>query len=560
MTASQYQVRSGTYCDSVVLMQLQRDLAALPGVQGSGVVMATPTNLALLAQSDLLPSGVQARPDDLLIVVRAESDGEASAALSKVDELLSRRRSVSAGEYRPRSLEAALKQLPEAGWVLVSVPGKYAAGVARQALEHDRHVFLYSDNVSLEDEIALKALAASRGKLLMGPDCGTAIVNGVGLGFANRVRRGGVGLVGASGTGLQAVSVHLHQLGAGLSHALGTGGRDLSAEAGGATTMQCLDLLGRDPVTRVIGLISKPPDSRTAARLFAAAQEIDKPVVVHLLGFPPPARDLGNLHFAASLREAAGLAVAMLADEAISRPGAPHSEAGHIQGYLRGLFSGGTLAAEVLLGLRATLAPLNANLSIPGVERLVDPTQSRAHTIIDLGADEFTIGRLHPMIDNETRLARIRQEAADPAVGALLLDVVLGEGAHPDPAAELAPAISRARAARELPVVVILIGTDEDPQVAAWQADRLAEAGATIFRDADGAVAYLSARMRARPEWPQPPVALQDLAVPLAAVNVGLESFYHSLVEQGAPAVQMDWRPPAGGDEKMLAILARLKG
>ncbi len=558
MSVSQHQVRSGVYFDSVMLMQLQRDLAALPEVEAAGVVMATQTNQALLAQSGLLPDGIEARPDDLLIVVRAENEGAAEEALNRVDDLLTRRRSLAAGEYRPRSLEAAFKQLPEAGWVLVSVPGKYAASVAREALEHDRHVFLYSDNVSLEDEVALKALAAGRGKLLMGPDCGTAIVNGVGLGFANRVRRGGVGLVGASGTGLQAVSVHLHQLGVGVSHALGTGGRDLSAEVGGATTTQCLDLLGRDPGTQVIALVSKPPDPRTAARLFAAAQALEKPVVVNLLGYPPPASVLGNLYFATNLKETATLAGALLAEDPADS--GPLSGEESIQGFLRGLFSGGTLAAEVLFGLRAVLTPLYANLHVPSVELLDDPTRSRAHTIVDLGADEFTVGRLHPMIDHEVRLRRLRQEAADPEVGILLLDVVLGDGAHPDPAEELAPAIAAARSDRELPVVVILIGTDQDPQNVDDQESRLAEVGAKVFRDAGSAVAYLNAHLRLNPDWPGPPVALEDLAAPLAAVNVGLESFYLSLVQQEARAVQVNWRPPAGGDDKMLAILAKLKG
>ncbi len=206
-------------------------------------------------------------------------------------------------------MSAAVKQLPNANWVLISVPGRYAAGVAREALELGKHVFLYSDNVSLEDEIALKKTAREKGLLVMGPDCGTAIINGIGLGFANRVRRGSIGVVGASGTGTQAVTTHIHNLGSGISHAIGTGGRDLKSDVGAITAHQALDLLSRDPETKVIVLVSKPPSPDVATNLISAAQETGKPVVVYFIGYPSPARKLGNLHFAISLSEAAEIAV-----------------------------------------------------------------------------------------------------------------------------------------------------------------------------------------------------------------------------------------------------------
>ncbi|MDH4135171.1 MAG: protein FdrA, partial [Anaerolineae bacterium] len=255
MAVTKAEVRSGAYYDSVILMQLQRSLAALPGVLDAGVVMGTAANKDILAQSDLLTPEVQAAvADDLVIVVRAEDDAAARAALGQVDELLTRRRGGIEQDYRPRSLESAVQMLPDAQWVLVSVPGRYAAGVARQALHLGKNVFLYSDNVSLDDETSLKQTAAGKGLLVMGPDCGTAIVNGVGLGFANRVRRGPIGLVAAAGTGLQQVSARIHQLGSGITHALGTGGRDLSQAVGAVTARQGLDLLSRDPETRVIVL------------------------------------------------------------------------------------------------------------------------------------------------------------------------------------------------------------------------------------------------------------------------------------------------------------------
>lgn len=559
----QSEVRPGAYYDSVMLMQLQRALLSLPGVSDAGVVMATPANRELLAQSDLLPAPAQAAgPDDLLIVVKAENETFAVDALAQVDSLLSRRRSAIEQEFRPRSLESAIKQLPEAAWVLVSVPGRYAANVAREAIRLERHVFLYSDNVPLADEIALKQAARSKGLLVMGPDCGTAMLNGVGLGFANRVRRGAIGLVGASGTGLQAIAARVHMLGEGVSYAIGTGSRDLATEVGAITAGQALDLLARDPETRVIVLVSKPPAPEVAARLLAAAQGLGKPVVVDFIGYAPPARRLGALHFATSSSEAAQLAIGLIRQESgdwgleigdLGTRGATPNR------YLRGLFSGGTLAYETLLGLQAVLDPIYSNAPIRESQRLPDPLRSQAHTIIDLGADEFTVGRLHPMLDNDLRLRRLRQEAADPEVGLILLDVVLGEGAHPDPAGELAPAIAEVKRARGVDVVAILVGTDEDPQGLAGQAERLAGAGATVFSTTTEAVEYACRRLSPSRSRPAATVDLERVRAPMAAINVGLESFYASLVGQGARAVHVDWRPPAGGDETLMAILARMK-
>jgi FdrA protein len=309
----------------------------------------------------------------------------------------------------------------------------------------------------------------------------------------------------------------------------------------------------------VIGLVSKPPAPQVAAGLLAAAQATGKPIVVDFLGYAAPARRLGRLHFAASLAEAAQLAVDL---EAGVEAGPAEPAGGRqppISGFLRGLFSGGTLAQEALLGLRAGLAPLHANIRIGDVLPLADPLRSQGHTVLDLGEDVFTVGRLHPMIDNDLRLRRLRQEAADPEVGLILLDVVLGEGSHPDPASELAPAIEAARRDRPVEVVVILVGTDLDPQNQAAQAERLRQAGAVVMPDVTAAVDHVLQRLAQASDPAGPPVDLRALQPPVGAINVGLESFFASLKAQGAEAVHVDWRPPAGGDEKLLAILAKLK-
>jgi FdrA protein len=441
--------------------------------------------------------------------------------------------------------------------VLISVAGRYAAGVAREALELDKHVFLYSDNVSLEEEIALKKTAREKGLLVMGPDCGTAIINGVGLGFANRVRRGPIGLVGASGTGLQAVTAHIHNLGGGISHAIGTGGRDLKSEVGAITAHQALDLLARDDETKVIVLISKPPSSEVATKLLSAAQSTGKPFVIDFIGYPPPARKLGNLHFATSLSEAAELAIQLLV---ISNSGHRGQQLPITNYYLRGLFSGGTLAYETMLGLQATLSPLYSNAPITNNQLLADSLHSESHTIIDLGDEFFMVGRLHPMIDNDLRIRRMKQEAADPEVGMILFDVVLGEGSHPDPASELSPAIKEIREQRvDVAFVAIVIGTVEDPQNLQAQVEQLKNAGVTVFRTATEAVEYVSLRFGMERKNEFTSVDLEQLKQPFAAINVGLESFYESLTSQGAQAVHVDWRPPAGGNEKLAALLQKMK-
>jgi FdrA protein len=579
MTVVKWNVRAGAYYDSVVLMQLQRGLLGLNGIVDAGVVMATPANRELLATNNLLPEAINANPDDLLIVVKANDDVSAEAAIGQVDELLTRRKSSSTQQdFRPRSLSGAVKQLPEANWVLVSVPGRYAAGVAREALELGKHVFLYSDNVSLEDEISLKKTAREKGLLVMGPDCGTAIINGIGLGFANRVRRGEIGVVGASGTGTQAVTAQIHNLGSGISHAIGTGGRDLKSDVGAITAHQALDVLARDPDTKVIALISKPPSPDVATRLISAAQETDKPVVVYFIGYPAPARKIGNLHFAISLSEAAELAVEIGDLRLETGTNSPVSSL-----YVRGLFSGGTLAYETLLGLQASLSPIYSNAPITDNQLLEDPLHSRAHTIIDLGDEFFMVGRLHPMIDNDLRIRRMKQEAADSEVGMILFDVVLGEGSHLDPAGELVPVIKEIRDSRletaggrvapnelggayrdhrehgELEFVAIVIGTDDDPQNLQSQVSQLREAGVTVFRTAAEAVEYVSLRFGGSRKNEFIPVNLEQLKQPLAAINVGLESFYESLTSQGAQAVHVEWKPPASGNEKMAALLARMR-
>ena len=569
------EIRSGAYYDSVVLMKLQRSLSEQPGVLDAGVVMGTDANKDILAQSNLLVDEVNgAGANDLIIVVKGENESSAQTAVGKVDELVAARRSGGVDqEYRSKSLEAAANRLPTAQWVLISVPGRYAAEVTRQALDLNKHVFLYSDNVLLKDEIALKQEAARKGLLVMGPDCGTAIVNGIGLGFANKVRRGPIGIVAASGTGLQQVSVRIHQMGGGLTHAFGTGGRDLSEDVNASTARQALDLLSRDPDTKVIVLVSKPPSPKVAGELIEAARLVGKPVVVNFIGYSTAMRKIDNVTFVTTFDETAELAV-QLSNAGDHKDLMRDLNLGRFssgQRFLRGLFSGGTLAYEAQLILRDYLPAVYSNAPLKKELRLADSLVSKEHSLIDLGEDEFTVGRLHPMMDNDLRIRRLEKEAGDPQVAVILLDVVLGFGAHPNPASELAPAIAKARkiaqdGGRYLEVVAVVSGTDEDPQNMTAQIQMLEEAGAVVETSNDVAARYVGRLLRSlrekdssAAEHPIASVNLSTFKQPLAAINVGLDSFTESLVAQGAEVIHVDWRPAAGGNEKLMSILERMK-
>ncbi|HEY7067797.1 MAG TPA: acyl-CoA synthetase FdrA [Chloroflexota bacterium] len=484
-------IEKDTYADSVRLMQIAQALRGMPGVQAADVLMGTAANQESLRVGGLLAEEAErAGPSDLLLCVRA---ADAAAAASALDAALALLRGQGAaprfGEAAPRSLRAAIAGAPAANLAVVSVPGAYAALEAEEALRAGLHVFLFSDNVPLDAEVRLKTLADERELLLMGPDCGTSIIGGVGLGFANAVRPGRVGIVGASGTGIQQVSCLLDEAGVGVSQAIGTGGRDLAEAVGGRTTRRALALLAADPATRVLVLVSKPPSPPVARAVLAAAAAGGKPVVACLLGAAPGELPAG-VTWARTLAEAADAAAALAvgrpaaAGEAV--PGAPATAGAGTS--LRGLFAGGTLAQEALLLLRERLGAVGSNLdgSEPG---------SAPHLVIDYGDDEYTRGRPHPMIDNGLRTEALAAAARDAAVGVVLLDVVLGYGAHPDPAGELAPAIERARttaraAGRALAVVVSLCGTAGDPQGLAAQRRRLEAAGAEVHtRNAAAAVA-----------------------------------------------------------------------
>ena len=475
-TRDHVEIRSGAYADSVTLLQVSRAVQAAPGVVTAQVAMATGLNLEVLeGMGFAVPDS---SPNDMVVALRLDDDTEVAAALAAVDAALVPVRP-SSGDTTvapPRTTGSALRRSGPGAIALVSVPGASATVEAMDALEAGHDVMIFSDNVPVAEEVALKQYAAAQGSLVMGPDCGTAVIDGIGLGFANAVRPGRIGLVAASGTGCQQLLVLLHHAGAtydgvGVRWALGVGGRDLSSDVGGLATREALRRLDADPDVDLVVVVSKPPAPEVEAALKSSVAELATPVQLGLLG-------AGKMDLTA------------VAEGVLDRLGHPAPEwpvhgadnTGLATGpLLRGLFVGGTLCDESMLMATEALGPirsnipLSADLALPADELLAD-----SHTMVDFGDDALTQGRAHPMIDPTLRNEQLARAAADPATGVILLDLVLGHGAEPDPAAMLAPAITAARADRPIPVIVSLIGTDLDPQGLAVQRDALVAAGAEV--------------------------------------------------------------------------------
>jgi FdrA protein len=470
-------------------MQVSRDVAARDGVTAVLVAMATPLNLELAATMGLSPEE-GASPEQLLIAIRAEDDDALAGALAAVDAALAEReRSTGTATAVPqRTIGAGLDELGSDGSALaiVSVPGQYAVAEAADAIAAGRSVLVFSDGVPVEHEVALKRAAHDAGVLVMGPDCGTAIVSGVALGFANVVRPGPVGLVAASGTGAQQVSCLLDMAGIGVSHVLGVGGRDLSEAVGGLATLDALAALDADPATERILVVSKPPAPSVAAAVAEAAGRLSVPVRSAVLS--PEAPDL--------TAAVEGLLTDMGLDVPAwpSRPGpAGAAVPGAV---LKGLYSGGTLADEAMLLAAPALGDIRSNTPLrPDLGFVLDPAaqdlSAPGHVVIDFGDDALTVGRAHPMIDPTLRLEALASVAASGEPALLLMDVVLGYGADPDPAGALVPALMAAReTAGNLPVVIALVGTEGDPQGWSRQADALAAAGAAVFASNSAATRY----------------------------------------------------------------------
>jgi succinyl-CoA synthetase alpha subunit len=498
------------YRDSVALMQLSAALAKLPGIEQASAVMATENNLELLRQAGMDLGAVAAGPSDLLIVVQGDAAALEAALEDAQARLASQGGPAESGAARrmaPRSIAMAMAEDSAINLAMISTPGEYAAAEALKALNLGLNVMLFSNNVSPEDEAMLKRVARGKDLIVMGPDCGTAIVNAIPLAFANVVKRGPIGAVGASGTGLQEVTVLIDRLGSGITQAIGTGGHDLSTDVGGISMLKGLKDLTADPDTKVIALISKPPAKPIADEILAQARAAGKPVVVIFLGADPKTLTAGNVLGTRTLEDAARAAVALAEGRS---PPAPVEEAALPsalpalapgQKYVRGLFSGGTFCFQATMLLQEGTS-VHSNTKVGNSLPLSDMWKSEGHTLVDLGDDVFTRGRPHPMIDYRLRTERIVHEAQDPQMAVLLLDVVLGYGSNADPAGELVPALAAARKVAERadrPFICVghICGTSGDPQGLERQAAALQAAG-MLLTDSNAQAVRLARRIAQR--------------------------------------------------------------
>jgi FdrA protein len=548
-------IKKGCFQDSVSLMLISRKLSETEGVEDVSVMMGTPANKALLETTGFWHDDfATATPNDICVAIRSQNEDQAIVLLiyQQLDSALEgvgQANGTGQKLVQARRWESACQKLPQANLALISIAGEYAAELANQSLESGKNVMIFSDNVSLEQEIALKTKAREKRLIVMGPDCGTTIIAGTPLAFANVMAEGNIGVIGASGTGIQELISQISLNGQGITHALGLGGRDLSAQIGGISALTALEMLSADSKSQVLAFVSKPPADSVRKTVIAAMHAQSKPVVALFLGHKAAPKRDGNIWFAETLDEAARLAC-LLANVERQRALAPDVADGKIVG----LYTGGTLAAEAAMLLAEQLSVEADNEHHHGTMLNTD-----GHRVVDLGDDFYTVGKPHPMIDPTTRNQMIKDLATQDEVGVLLLDVVIGYGAQADPAGTLASAITALQDKRSKPLAVIatVTGTEQDPQCRSMQRTILREAGVFVMDTLPEAILLASKLIRSQRLVPAqtPHPLLEGVAV----INAGLRSFAQDLQATATPVVHLQWAPVAGGNPKLARLLALLK-
>lgn len=574
-------ILKNNYQDSINLMLLTNTINDLDGVTMSQIMMGTDANKDILNNTGLLtPEAEAASPNDMMIVVDSEDEQIMEEVLPAIDTFLADLSAKGDDKEKPAaaSWQEALTALPDANVALFSIPGEYGAAEMEKALKNGLHVFSFTDNVAIEDEVRLKKLAHEKGLLMMGPDCGTGIISSIPIAFTNVVSPGNIGVVGASGTGIQEVTTIIDRLGGGVVHAIGTGGRDLSDKVGAITVKDAIVALENHEPTDVICVISKPPAKEVRDEVVQLLQSISKPVVAIFLGEKPEAHE-GKVYLAHTLEETAQIAVDLANEEAVKRNyftklDKPNVSPLDKDKVVKGLYSGGTLAAEAGMLISEAL----------NLEGLVKQEgyilHSHGYDVIDLGDDIYTQGKPHPMIDPEVRIQKIEEYAEDEQTGIILFDVVLGYGAHEDMVGALLPAIEAAQtkaktAGGDLYFVATVCGTTKDPQNYQDAVDRLKAAG--VYVAESNAKAVQLALLLKGVEMSEADKAVEDytgttIDVPTVSeqvmellttkpriINVGLQSFNESILQYGGQTEQFNWRPRASGNKKMIRILDALE-
>ncbi|MGE8035429.1 acyl-CoA synthetase FdrA [Lysinibacillus sp. NPDC093692] len=568
-------IKENTYKDSIVLMLLSNKLSAIDGVSKVSIMMGTPANKDIFKSSGLGTDELEkAKPNDIVIVVDTDQEQKVDEVKEEVEIALkgeSDSQNTSKGQ-EAHNWKRAMELANNPNLALISIPGQYAAMEAENALNEGLHVFMFSDNVSKEDEVKLKQKAHEKGLLVMGPDCGTALIHGVPLAFTNNVNEGDIGIVGASGTGIQEVTTIIDRYGKGVTNALGTGGRDLSTEVGAITMLDSIKALNQDPKVKVITVISKPPAEEVQRKVLNLLRNIDKPVVTLFLGDKPSYQE-ENIYHAYTLEEAAVVAVQLSNGD---KPNFEPTTADvnvvlkELQVGIKGYYSGGTLASEAAMLVRDAFKD---TMTEEKSDSYVLKTNT--HEIIDLGDDVYTKGKPHPMIDPEKRIEMLEKSVNDPETAVIMIDNVIGNGGHEDMASELAPAIKRIldsarQDGRQLAVLATVVGTAQDIQGYEKQMEILKESGAIICKTNDQMVRTAIQLIGGKVEQPivdvqkfdytKENLAVDDKVMSFinmkpSVINIGLKSFTEAVQNSGSECVQFNWRPIAGGDEKLMKVL-----
>ena len=573
-------VRKNSYQDSINLMLLTNRINTLEGVARSQIMMGTDANKDIFKNSGLYSDEVEkAAPSDMVIVVEADDEKIVDKVLEETKVFLNDLSVKKKGNdiKTAKNWDEAVDMLPDANVALFSIPGEYAAPDLEEALDRGLHVFSFTDNVSLEDEIRLKKKAHEKGLLFMGPDCGTGIISSIPVAFTNVVKPGNIGIVGASGTGIQEVTTIIDRLGGGVIHAIGTGGRDLNEKVGAITVKDAIAALDKHDPTDIIVVISKPPAKEVRDEVVQLLQNVSKPVVAIFLGEKPDHHE-GNVYLAHTLEETAQIAVDLANGREVKKnyctPAvSPIDHVLSSEKTVKGLYSGGTLAAEAGMMISEAL-DLGGLIKEEGYI-----LKTNGYEVIDLGDDIYTQGKPHPMIDPEVRIRKIREYAADKDTGVILLDCVLGYGCHPDMAGCLAPVIresmDKAKAeGRELYFVASVCGTDKDPQDYRQSVETLKASGAFV-EESNAKAIRLALKLKGLdcveedkavvpytgPKFEVPEVSEQILDLlntKPRIINIGVESFNESIVKYNGKSVQFSWKPAAGGNKEMIRIIHEL--
>lgn len=561
-------IMKNSYQDSVVLMLLTSKLNQLPEVERVSIMMGTPSNIDIFKASGFdTPELAEATSNDMVVMLEVASEDDKDKVLKMIDEELSSTNDGGGSvEEKINSWEKAMKKAPDANVALISIPGEYAALEIERAIDNGLHAFVFSDNVPIEEEARLKQKAHDKGLLVMGPDCGTGVIHGLPLAFTNNNRKGRIGVIGASGTGIQEVTTLIHRYGQGVTNAIGTGGRDLSTAVGAISMIDSIVALNNDADTDVIIVISKPPAKEIEERVLNVLRKIEKPVVTLFLGSKPTQHEEGLYH-AYTLEEAAQLGTKLMNNEEVVYSPAPAKEVALSTAKgIKGYYSGGTLAYEAAFLLSGALGLSKENT--PEGYTL----KSDSHEVIDLGDDMYTKGKPHPMIDPEIRIDKIKSVVDQPETAVVVFDVVLGYGAHEDMANALKPAIVEAKEKTDVTFVAVVVGTDEDRQNMSEQISILEEIGVIVCENnvqaLQTALAVVGSELtfsskevvaKQASTLEELPAVSSSLAELIAEtpkiINIGLQSFTDSIIDNKGEVVHFEWRPSAGGNVELQKVL-----